>query len=49
MYELIIIWEDGDKNIYKYNTEDEARKGERNMRMAFGNQISWSGVRKGVN
>jgi hypothetical protein len=25
---------------------EEARQGERNMRMAFGNQVSWAGVRK---
>ena len=46
MYELIIIWTDGDKNVYPYQTEEEARHGERNMRMAFGNQVSWAGVRK---
>lgn len=46
MYELIIIWTDGDKNVYPYQTEEEARYGERNMRMAFGNQVSWAGVRK---
>ena len=46
MYELIIIWADGDKNVYPYQTEEEARHGERNMRMAFGNQVSWAGVRK---
>ncbi len=46
MYELIIIWTDGDKNVYPYQTEEEARQGERNMRMAFGNQVSWAGVRK---
>lgn len=46
MYELIIIWADGDKNAYPYQTEEEARQGERNMRMAFGNQVSWAGVRK---
>ena len=46
MYELIIIWADGDKNVYPYQTEEEARQGERNMRMAFGNQVSWAGVRK---
>ena len=46
MYELIIICADGDKNVYPYQTEGEARQGERNMRMAFGNQVSWAGVRK---
>jgi hypothetical protein len=46
MYELIIIWTDESKDVYPYQTEEEARQGERNMRMAFGNQVSWAGVRK---
>jgi hypothetical protein len=45
MYELVVIWETGEKNIYPYRTEADARTGERSMRMAFGNQIAWSGIR----
>ena len=41
MYELVIIWTAGDRNIY----EDATQAGE-HMRMAFGNQIEWLGVRK---
>ena len=46
MYELVIIWDNGDKDIYEYLTEKEAERGELGMRMAFGNQISWSCVRQ---
>jgi len=45
-YELVIIWSNGDKNVYQYHTREEAEIGERNMRMANGNQIAWSGVRR---
>lgn len=48
MFELVVIWEDGDKNIYPYESEELAKQGQRNMCMAFGRQIAWSGVRKGV-
>ena len=45
MYELIIIWETGEKEIYSYPTRDMAEKTEREMRKVFGNQISWTGIR----
>ena len=44
MYVLIILWTDGDRNEYEYTTREEAERGELNMRMAFGNQIEWSGI-----
>lgn len=46
MYELIIIWEDGEKEIYAYRTEEKAEITGAEMKKAFGNQISWYGVRK---
>ena len=46
MFTLIVVWFDGSKSTYKYNTESEARSGERNMVTAFGSQISWTGIRK---
>jgi len=45
MKELVIIWDDGSKNIYTYPDRGAAEQAERNMRMAFGNQITWSGIR----
>ena len=46
MFELVIIWSAGDKDIVKYETERDAEQGAWNMRMVFGNQIQWMGVRK---
>lgn len=45
MYELVIIWSNGDKDIYQYSTREEAEKAELGMRFALGNQIVWSCVR----
>ena len=45
MYELVIVWSDGDKSIYAYDTEQDAENGAANMRMVFGNQITWAGIR----
>ena len=46
MFELIVVWQTGEQNIYSYDTEDEAMRGADRMRMASGNQITWTGVRK---
>lgn len=45
MYELIIIWSNGSKDVYEYPTENEAERAELGMRTALGNQIDWSCVR----
>lgn len=45
-YELIVIWSDGAKDTYGYDTREQAYAGARNMRMAFGRQIAWTGVRE---
>ena len=45
-YELIVIWETGEKNVYEYNSEQDAQQGEANMKMAFGNQIQWTGINR---
>lgn len=44
IYELIVIWDTGEKETYDYETLDAARQGEANMRMAFGCQIAWTGI-----
>ena len=44
-WELVIVWESGETDIFKYNSEAEALAGENNYRMAFGNQISFCCVR----
>ena len=46
MWELVIIWDNGDKDIYEYNTEHEAENAAQGMRKAFGYQIQWAGIRR---
>lgn len=46
MFELIVVWDTREQNIYSYETEEEAMRGAGRMRMAFGEQIRWTGVRK---
>lgn len=47
MFELVIIWDNGEKDVYTYKTEIEAETSGKNMKMVFGNQIQWFGIRKG--
>ena len=46
MYELVIIWEGGNVDIYKYATEAEAEQAGAGMKTALGNQIAWYGTRR---
>lgn len=46
MFELVIVWSDGNKNIYEYNSQKEAEQAGENMKMALGNQIVWFGTRR---
>lgn len=46
MYELILIWETGEKETYIYNTYEEAQQGANNFKKAFGSQVSWTGIDK---
>ena len=41
---LVVIWETGEKQMWYYRTEEEARAAERGMKIANGNQISWTSV-----
>ena len=45
MYELVMVWEDGDKEIHSYKNREEAENGKRNVEMAFGTQV-WCCVRE---
>lgn len=44
-YEVVIIWETGEKEIYTYDDKDRAYDAIDDWKMAFGNQIQWAGVR----
>lgn len=44
-WELVVIWESDETDIYEYETREEAERGMTQMKMALGNQIEWCGVR----
>lgn len=44
-YELVIIWETGEKEVYSYTSREKAEMTGREMKKVFGNQISWYGIR----
>lgn len=46
MYELVVIWETGERDVFGYRTEERAERAGQEMKMVFGNQISWVGVRR---
>lgn len=46
MYELVIIWNTGEKEIYKYTNRLEALMIKHGYEVAFGNQIEWLGIRE---
>lgn len=44
MFEVIIIWKDGDKNLHTFERIEDAMECINNYRFAFGNQIAFSGI-----
>ena len=46
MFELVIIWDTGGKDIYEYTTREDAESAGKNMKMALGDQIAWYGTRR---
>lgn len=44
-YELVIIWESGEKEVHEYDSQDTAERAARGYKNAFGNQIAWTGTR----
>ena len=46
MYELMIIWDSGERETFAYDTLEEAEKHEREFKMVFGGQIRWSAVQR---
>lgn len=45
-YELVVVWANGEKDVYEYETREQAERGGENMKMALGNQIAWCGTRR---
>ena len=46
LYELVVVWDTGEKDIYTYNTQEDAEQAGENMKVALGNQIAWAGTRE---
>ena len=44
--ELIVIWDDGKKEVYEYSNILEAKMCKHGYETAFGNQIQWIGLRE---
>ena len=44
-YELVVVWDDGGKDVYRYSSREEVEKTGEGMEMANGNQIKWWCVR----
>lgn len=47
-YELVIIWANGEKNVYEYACRELAEYSAKNFLMAFGEQVAWYCVRRAL-
>ena len=45
-FELVIVWETGETDVFKFVTLKSAKAAGHDMKKTFGNQISWYGVRE---
>lgn len=48
MYELVIVWNDGTKQIFEYDSEEKAEKALEGMYMALGRHQLWGCVRRKI-
>lgn len=48
-YELVIIWDNGDRQIFEYDSEEKAEKALAGMYKAFGRHQLWGCVRRKIN
>ena len=49
MFGLVIVWWNGEKQVYDYQTREDAEQGDRNIRIACGNQVAYTCVRSKLN
>ena len=45
-YELVVIWETGEKEVFEYDSEEKAQESCNGFKKIFGNQIAWTGTKK---
>lgn len=43
-YILVVLYENGEKQTFGYDTYEQAQNGAANLWMACGNQIRWTGI-----
>lgn len=41
MIKLLVIWESGETSMYEYENYPKAEQAKKNLKMVFGNQISF--------
>lgn len=45
-WELVVVWETGETDVFEYETEEKAEQGGKNVKMACGTQVQWYGTRR---
>ena len=45
-YELVVVWTSGETQVYECKNREDAKRAQKNMLMAFGNQIQYCEPRK---
>lgn len=45
-YNLIVVWDTGEKEVFPYETEEEAERAEKGYKTAFGNQVSFTCINR---
>ena len=45
MFDLIIVWDSGEKEVYTYSTREEAEKAAAGYKIAFGSQV-WTAINR---
>lgn len=46
-YELVVTWDSGEIDVYEYASQERAERAAQDMKIALGNQIRYTCVRKG--
>lgn len=47
-YELVVVWDDGSRDVWDYATWEEAEQAVQNMKFARDKQIAWYEARRKV-
>ena len=47
-YELVVVWDDQTRNVWEYDTREEAESAGWHIKFLFGMSVVWYGVRPKV-